>query len=210
MSTAKLDTETRSNTNKTKLVIDIAQKDIDAVNDRLEGMRKRLRGDILFIGARLWKMREKLPHGRWTRFIEATFPLSVKTANIWIRAWEGRGSELAVNDWDAYMRQLYGNEPKKLGAPSKDEDDEPEEKKGPKQHGKPGFEPGFGPEPEEFDRDAAEDVFEHKGKPGMYYFKKFVQVLDRLFLGSADYTAEAKKEFLTELIGYLEAQRLKL
>ena len=97
----------------------VNQADVDAVLGRLALMRKRLREDILFVGGRLAKMRAKITYGDWTKFVARTFPLSVKTANIWIRAWEGRNSELAVNDWDAYMRLLYGNESKQLKAAKK-------------------------------------------------------------------------------------------
>jgi hypothetical protein len=103
-------------TRKIKLTPEgVNQTDVDAVLKRLALMRKRFREDILFVGGHLAKMRDtKIPYGGWTAFVERTFPLSVKTANIWIRAYENRDSELAVNDWDAYMRALYGNEPKKL------------------------------------------------------------------------------------------------
>ena len=96
-----------------KLTPTVPQSDIDAVLKRLAGMRKRLRSDILFIGGRMAKMRSEIPYGRWTRFVEETFPLSVKSANIWIRAWEGKDTEVALNDWDGYMRALYGNSSKR-------------------------------------------------------------------------------------------------
>jgi len=108
-------------------------------------MQKRYREDILFIGGKLAKMRDKIPHGRWGRYIESTFPLSMKTAKIWIRAWENRGSDLALGDWAAYMRALWGNEPKKLKAPkaaeSEDWDQDDHE-----QSGGEGFGAGFGEE----------------------------------------------------------------
>ena len=61
-------------------------------------------------------MRDKIPHGRWGSYIERNFDLSIKTANIWIRAWENRDSELALRIGAAYMRELYGNEPKSFKA----------------------------------------------------------------------------------------------
>jgi len=88
----------------------VNQHDVDAVLKRLALMRKRLREDILFVGGRLYKMRNDIRYGNWTRFVENNFPLSVKSANIWIRAYENKDCDLAVNDWDAYMRALYGNE----------------------------------------------------------------------------------------------------
>jgi hypothetical protein len=80
-------------------------------------MRKRAQKDILHCGGELHAMREKIPYGNWTRFVERNFPLSIKTANIWIRAWANRNSDLALEDWDTYMRILYGNAPKQLKAP---------------------------------------------------------------------------------------------
>ncbi len=110
-------------------------------------MRKRLKEDILFIGGKFAKMRDKIPHGRWGSYIERNFDLSIKTANIWIRAWENRDSELALSDWSAYMRALYGNELKKLKADYR----RPEEIGGDdgggdddEQSGGPGFGPGLG------------------------------------------------------------------
>jgi hypothetical protein len=99
------------------------------------------------------------------------------------------------------MRQLYGNEPKKLMPPIKASS---QDRDGPKQPQSGGakFNPGF-----EHSEDFEEDTFEEKGKPGMFYYKKFVQVLDRHFFGSVDYTLEAKLEFIDELIRYLEAQK---
>ena len=176
----------------------INQRDIDAVNNRLASMKKRLREDILFIGGRLAKMRDKkVPYGSWTSFIQRTFPLSVKTANIWIRAWEGRDTELAVNDWEGYMRALYGNEPKKLKASSKkslqeDNDDDDEDLK---QHGGEGFAPSFFPD---------------KGKPGFLGFKNLVAVLEAEFFGSKNVTQEAKLEFVDQLIKWLKDRREKL
>jgi hypothetical protein len=147
----------------------INQADIDAVNKRLTQMRKRLKADILFIGGKFAKMRDKIPHGRWGRYIEHNFDLSIKTANIWIRAWENRDCELAVNDWAAYMRALYGNEPKKLKADyvapsathSKEDDDD-------EQSGGEGFSEGLG-EP---------TIFADKGKTGFFGLKQLTALLD--------------------------------
>jgi hypothetical protein len=177
----------------------VNQADVDAVLKRLAAMRKRLREDILFIGGKLHKMRAEIRYGSWGAWCERTFPLSIKTANIWIRAWESRDSELAVSDWDAYMRILYGNEPKKLtgGAPSwraqeRSEDDE--------QSGGEGFGEGFtevGEPP----------IFAGKGKVGFHGFKNLVGMLDREFFQSKEITREAKQEFITQLINWLENQR---
>jgi hypothetical protein len=170
----------------------VNQADVDAVLKRLAAMKKRLKQDILFIGGRLAKMRDhKIPYGSWNRFVQRTFPLSVKTANIWIRAWEGRDSELAVNDWDSYMRILYGNTPKNLlkarGADQEGRADW-------KQHGGEGLQP----------------MFPDKGKPGFLGFKNLVATLEHDFFGSPAYTLEAKQEFITELINWLENTRRNL
>jgi hypothetical protein len=179
----------------------VNQRDVDAVLKRLTQMRKRLREDILFIGGHLAKMRDtKIPYGGWTAFVERTFPLSVKTANIWIRAWENRDSELAVNDWDAYMRALYGNEPKKLKGGAKwekrssdpDEDEESDEDL--KQHGGEGL----------------QTVFPDRGKPVFLGFKNLVAALQHDFFGSKEYSLEAKEQFIDELIKWLETQRKNL
>lgn len=180
----------------------INQADVDAVGKRLTQMRKRLREDILFIGGKLAKMRDKIPHGRWGRFIAQTFTdaygLSLKTSNIWIRAWENRNSELALADWAAYMRDLYGNEPKKLKADYKAE---PEEKDpDDEQSGGDGFGPGLG-EP---------TIFADKGKPGFYSFKQITAMLDREFFESKSVTLEAKTQFASELISWLEARKKNL
>jgi hypothetical protein len=173
----------------------INQADIDAVNNRLAQMRKRLKADILFVGGRLARMRDKkIPYGSWTRFVERNFPLSVKTANIWIRAWEDRDSELAVNDWDAYMRVLYGNEPKKLRAPSRMERDSDGDDDDPTQSG------GV----------KLQSIFPDKGKVGFMGFKNLVATLEREFFHSRSITLEAKQEFITELINWLENQRKNL
>ena len=174
----------------------INQRDIDAVLNRLASMKKRLREDILFIGGRLAKMRDtKIPYGRWTSFVQRTFPLSIKTANIWIRAWEGRDTELAVNDWDGYMRALYGNEPKKLKSSSTKKSLQEDDDEDLKQHGGEGFSPGFFPD---------------KGKPGFLGFKNLVATLEADFFESENYTRQAKLEFLDELIKWLEDKREKL
>jgi hypothetical protein len=178
----------------------VNQRDVDAVLNRLAQMRKRLREDILFIGGHLAKMRDtKIPYGGWTAFVERTFPLSVKTANIWIRAYENRDSELAANDWDAYMRALYGNEPKKLkgGAPWKktelSEEDE-EDDRDTTQHGGEGL----------------GTMFPDRGKPAFLGFKNLVATLQSEFFGSKEYSREAKEQFITELINWLENQRKNL
>jgi hypothetical protein len=123
--------------------------------------------------------------------------LSVKTANIWIRAWEGRDTELAVNDWDGYMRALYGNEPKKLKASTKKsfQEDDSGDDEDLKQHGGEGFSPSFFPD---------------KGKPGFLGFKNLVAVLEADFFSSENYTRQAKLEFLDELIKWLKDRREKL
>jgi hypothetical protein len=173
----------------------VNQSDVDAVLKRLTQMRKRLREDILFIGGRLAKMRDtRIPYGGWTAFVERTFPLSVKTANIWIRAYENQDSELAVNDWDAYMRALYGNEPKKLkGGASwkKNEDDEDQDTT---QHGGEGL----------------QTMFPDRGKPAFLGFKNLVATLQHDFFGSKEYTLEAKEQFIDELINWLQTQRKNL
>jgi hypothetical protein len=175
----------------------VNQADIDVVLKRLAQMRKRLREDILFVGGRLAKMRDhKIAYGNWTTFVERTFPLSVKTANIWIRAWENRDSELAVNDWESYMRALYGNEPKKLKAPSsraKPEQDD-EERDDLEQSGGEGF----------------QMFFPDKGKPGFLGFKNLTAALEHDFFASKSYTLAAKQQFITDLINWLETQRKNL
>lgn len=181
----------------------VNQKDIDAINDRLALMRRRFKQDILFVGARLAKIRDRLPHGRWGKFVELNFPLSIKTATIWIRAWEGRSSELAILDWDAYMRQLYGNEPKKkqlpLGAKDQDQD---EDDKDTQQSGGEGFKPGFESEDQE--------VFIDKGRPVVYHYKRLITLIEQQFLISPEYSLEDKLEFITDLINWLETQRTNL
>jgi hypothetical protein len=161
-------------------------------------MRRRLRADILFIGGRLAKMRDKkIPYGSWTRFVERNFPLSVKTANIWIRAWEGRDSELAVNDWDAYMRMLYGNEPKKLRAPASRRNSETDSL-----------------EDDDLSQSGGEvrlqTIFPDKGKVSMLSFKNLVTILESGFFSSKDITSEAKEAFIAELITWLENRRKNL
>jgi hypothetical protein len=176
----------------------VNQADIDAVLKRLAQMRKRLRADILFVGGRLAHMRDKrIPYGSWTSFVERTFPLSVKTANIWIRAWEGRDSELAVNDWDGYMRALYGNAPKKLRAPASRENTETD-----------------GEPVDDYSQSGGEvrlqAIFPEKGEVSMLSFKNLVTVLEGEFFGSKDITLEAKEAFITELISWLENRRKNL
>jgi hypothetical protein len=182
---------------KIRVALDgVKQRDIDAVIKRLTTMKKRLREDILFIGHHLAKMRDTIPYGNWTSFVQRTFPLSVKTANIWIRAWEGHGTELAVNDWDAYMRALYGHEPKKLKASSKksrsqqedDEDDEAET-----QHGGPGLHPA---------------VF--RDKHGVLSFKNLIMGLQAELLNSLEFTRDEKLAFIKDLINWLLAQKKTL
>ena len=174
----------------------INQHDIDAVNKRLAAMKKRLREDILFIGGRLAKMRDtQIPYGSWTSFVQRTFALSVKTANIWIRAWEGRDTELAVNDWDGYMRALYGNEPKKLKAASKksaekDEDEEDDEDEDTSQHG------GLGPHPAIF-----------RDKDGLLTFRNLQRSLEAEVFGKRDITRDEKLSFITDLINWLLARK---
>ena len=176
----------------------VNQAEIDAVLGRLAQMRKRLREDILFIGGRLAKIRDKMPHGRWGSFIERTFPLSIKTANIWIRAWENRDSELALSDWDAYMRVLYGNEPKKLKTGFKRQEDE-EDRDDLEQSGGEGL--NFGRE---------ETIFADKGRPAIANFKQLVALLEREFFQSREITRQAKLEFITALIDWLENQKKNL
>jgi hypothetical protein len=174
----------------------INQADIDAVLKRLALMRKRFREDILFVGGRLAKMRDhKIAYGNWTSFVERVFPLSVKTANIWIRAWENRDSELAVNDWEAYMRALYGNEPRKLKASnSTGKQDDEEEEEDLKQSGGEGF----------------QTFFPDKGKAGFLGFKNLTAILQHDFFQSKSYTLEAKQQFIADLISWLETQRKNL
>ena len=177
----------------------INQADVDAVNKRLTQMRKRLKADILFIGGKFAKMRDKIPHGRWGSYIKRNFDLSIKTANIWIRAWENRGCALAVNDWAAYIRKLYGNEPKKLKASSRkwpDERDEDDDR----QSGGEGFGAGLG-EP---------TIFADKGKPGFYGFKNLAAMLDHDFFQSKAITRETKLEFIAELMKWLENKKKNL
>jgi hypothetical protein len=172
----------------------VNQADIDAVLKRLASMKKRLREDILFVGGRLAKMRDKrISYGGWTSFVERTFPLSVKTANIWIRAWENRTSELAVNDWDAYMRVLYGNESRKFKALKHQHRQDDDDSSSPKQSGGPGF----------------TNLLPDRGKAGLLAFKNATASLGE-FLNSSDYTRDAKAEFVTELIAWLESQQKSL
>jgi hypothetical protein len=163
----------------------INQVDVDAVLNRLAGMRKRLREDILFVGGRLAKMRAKIPHGRWGDFIEQTFPLSIKTANIWIRAWEERDSELARNDWSAYMRALYGNQAKSLRAPKS------RHTSGEKQAGGFHFNPGFTLD---------------KGKPSATFHKRFAMQAESEFFGSPEYTDEAKLREAEALKSWIDSK----
>jgi hypothetical protein len=155
---------------------------------------------ILFIGGKFANMRDKIPHGRWGSYIERNFDLSIKTANIWIRAWENRGCALAVNDWGAYMRELYGNEPKKLKAPKHLSDQNEDDNDDDEQSGGEGFGAGLG-EP---------TISADKGKPGFYGYKNLVAMLDRDFFGSKAVTREEKLQFITELTKYLENQRKNL
>lgn len=176
----------------------VNQADIDAVLKRLAEMRKRFKSDILFVGGKLAKMRSQLPHGRWEQFLKLTFPLSVKTANIWIRAYENRDSELAVSDWDAYMRVLYGNVPKKLKAPSYQE------------------EPAERDEDDELERDILEQsggeglsgLFPDKDKADFYSLKKVIASLRQNVL--AHLTLKAKRDFLTELGNWVENEKKNL
>jgi hypothetical protein len=176
----------------------VNQADVDAVLKRLSLMRKRLREDILFVGGRLAKMRDKITYGSWTTFVARTFPLSVKTANIWIRAYENRESELAVKDWDAYMRVLYGNdESRKLKAPQEHRQEE-KEKPSEKQHGGPGFNPSF------FDDE------ENPGKLLIADFEEWVSGFDREIFENLAVTPEEKLRFIAKLIRWLEIWRTKI
>jgi hypothetical protein len=183
----------------------VNQADIDAVLKRLALMRKRLREDILFVGGRLARMRDQTVHGEWTKFVERTFPLSVKTANIWIRAYENRESELAVSDWDAYMRLLYGNEAKKLKAAKeqrqeKDDDDDDNNNNNNKQHGGFKFNPGFFLDPDNPDKLVIADGA----------FEDLVGDLDRDIFGNEAVMPKEKLRFIAELIRWLEIWRTKI
>jgi hypothetical protein len=175
----------------------INQADVDAVLKRFGRMKKRLYEDIVFMGGKLAKMKKVLRHGQWGPWVERTFPFSIRTATTWIQAWEGRDSELALNDPDAYMSLLWGNEPtKKLKAPKaaseREEDDE--------QSGGEGFTAGLG-EP---------TFFADKGKPGFFGFKKLAGTLDKEFFESTAYTFEEKLEFINQLIKWLENKKKNL
>jgi hypothetical protein len=177
-------------------LVEVNQRDIDAVLKRLASMKKRLRGDILFIGGHLAKMRDTISYGSWTSFVQRTFPLSVKTANIWIRAWEGRDTELAVNDWDGYMRALYGNdEPKKLknsGRKSlqRDDDDVDDDVT---QHGGARFHPA---------------VF--RDEDGRLSLSNLTTGLETELFCRSDITKGEKLSFIKNLISWLQAREKEL
>jgi hypothetical protein len=178
----------------------INQADVDAIHTYMAKMRKRAKVDVLFLGARFAKIRNTVRYGIFTAVVEREFNLNIRTVNNWIRAWEGKDTEFALNDWDGYMRAIYGNEPKKLkgGAPDwraqeRDPDDDDDEQSG-------GKGPAFGKE---------EDTgfFADKGKVSLFGFKNIVTTLENEFFQNQEITREAKLEFITELIKWLENQR---
>lgn len=173
----------------------VNQADVDAIYKRWTKMKRNLKNDILWLGARLFKMRSdaKLDRG-WTRFVERNLPFSPKAANVFIRAYEDRDSELALADWDAFMRMLWNpNKPKVLKDYSRfasaAEDGEEEDRDDVRQSG----------------GEALSGLFPDKDKADFYSFKKVTASLEQHVF--AYLTPEAKHRFIDELIKWLENQR---
>lgn len=176
-------------------------------------LRKTAREKILAIGGDLAWIRDRIAHGQWGPYIERTFTaaygLSIRTATTYMQAYEGRDSELALNDWDEFMRQLHGHKPKKLKAPRKMEEETVEENPDLEQTGDEGLITGKEYHlPDTDSRRALESVLvPEEGEGGPYYFRLVVRVLEAKFFASADLTRQTKMDFIIELIKWLENQK---
>jgi len=174
--------------------------DINARHARIIRSAAEMAREIIELGERLTSVKNRLRHGKWLAFVEKNFEFTARTATRYMRAAEQKYDPMLSIDPAEFMARIWGNEPKQLtegeGIKSDVTSDLIEEdEEDYSQHGGPGFEPSFFPD---------------KGQPGFLGFKNIVKVLETEFFGSADFTREAKLEFLNELISWLEAKRKTL
>jgi Protein of unknown function (DUF3102) len=186
----------------------VSQKIIDEINERhdriVRSAADTARG-IIELGELLTRVKSQMRHGKWLPFVERNFRFTARTATRYIKAYEQRYDPILGFDPTEFMARVWGNESKQLEEGKKgksdvtsdldDDETDDEDRDDLKQHGGPGFEPGFFPD---------------KGKAGFYGFKNLVGHLEREFFGSADYTLKTKLDFINELISWLETIRKNL
>jgi hypothetical protein len=182
----------------------ITQREIDEINtrhDRIVRSAAEIAREIIELGELLISVKSRTRHGKWLVFVQKNLRFSARTATRYMRAAEQKYDPILSLDPAEFMARVWGNESKQLEDEEKvkkgksdvtsdltEEEDEEDQS----QHGGPGFEPEFFPD---------------KGKAACLSFKNFVQVLEEQFLGSNDYTRQAKLDFLNELIRWLGSRR---
>jgi hypothetical protein len=186
----------------------ISQKEIDDLNARHARIARstfEIAREIIELGEKLAAVKARIGHGKWIPFVEKNLHYSMRTVQRYIKAAEQKHN-LAFLDPEEFMARIWGNTPKQLKAGEgdtidkndvtshfdEDEDADEDIDDDVTQHGGPGFEPGFFPD---------------KGKPDFFVFKNFVALLEGHFFGSKSVTTDAKLEFVTELISWLENRK---